>query len=245
MGIRQRYLAFAVAAGAVAAFTAAMVAISQLGWSGTEWTALGAVATAAQAIGVIAALAIVWGRSAVTPTPAAVDRVLVLQATLIEGEIGAARSRLSTHLRDIAGGIGDATSGQRFRPTASELSNFGGCWGAYGLAVVNPDGARPAQDLNRLLWCFERIHAVLDHELADEALLHRLLSPHICWWHVALDNIENYQVLAFDSLDQLAEWVRTFRSQHPETEDYMRYVDLLVESLGDPVVRRVEDPDRG
>ena len=62
---------------------------------------------------------------------------------------------------------------------------------------------------------------------------------------VALDNIENYQVLAFDSLDQLAEAVRTFRSQHPETEDYMRYVDLLVESLGDPVVRRVEDPDRG
>jgi hypothetical protein len=184
------------------------------------WAAIGAIAAVVQTVGLFVAWRTFRGESKAR----AVDRVMLLQTTL-----GAARSRLSTHFVAIAKELGDEVASRRHQPMATDLSNFGGRWGKYGDDVVNPEKAVPMQDLNRVLWCFERLDGSRQHEVVDLPLFHRLIGPHVMWWHAALANVDRDSNHLLESLDSLKTWTVKYRNEHQrQTEYHMKRMDSLI-----------------
>ncbi len=155
-----------------------------------------------------------------------IERTVALHRDLTTGEVGASRDRFT----ELMWREGSHTQpGQCHQPCFAELLDAeftrDSVIPGRGALARYPDdvaqqGASPSRDLYKVLWCFERIDALLASKQLDAGLAVELLGTHTVWWNSLCARISDADTMHRRALGRAAEWMtaknpslRTYASQ--------------------------------
>lgn len=142
-----------------------------------------------------------------------IERTVALHRDITTGEVGAARDRFTELMWREGSNI---KAGRCYQPRFAELlkPEF-----TDGPAPVNHRkladypkdlttvGASPSRDLYKVLWCFERIHALIHSKQLDQDLAVKLLGRHTVWWNSLCAEISDDDTMHRGALEQAARWM--------------------------------------
>jgi hypothetical protein len=158
---------------------------------------------------------------------ARVERVIALHRDLTAGEVGAARLRFSSYLFRVGAELGGGHV--CYPPTLDELEaamlvtptgHLTFDIGHYPMDIMPAHEARPAADLYLVLWCFERIEAGVAGGALDDAMLAKLVAPHVVWWNHATCRITSRETRYLTSLRRLAIRLSTVELEEWAKKDF-------------------------
>jgi hypothetical protein len=142
-----------------------------------------------------------------------IERTVALHRDITTGEVGAARDRFTELMwregsRLKPGRCYQPRFAELLRPefTHASASVQRGNLADYP-ADLTASGASPSRDLYKVLWCFERIHALLASEQLDQGLAVDLLGRHTVWWNSLCAEISDDDTMHRRALRQAADWM--------------------------------------
>jgi hypothetical protein len=170
----------------------------------------GALASAIQALAVVPAITVGALYLRADSHDRRVDRVLEFHEQLTSGEVQAARTRLTRHLRKHGvDGRPRVTSREELRsdPTMSKYSD-------------NDSEHSPHQDVNLVLRFFERVNAARIAGSVDYALLTQLVGRHAVWLDRAIADEAGRDPR--ESMSSLADWANHFAEVNKRRYPFLR-----------------------